>query len=435
MCLNYVNCHNGFFNGIRCNGGRYCTKWGGGGKVCRKYVSCRNGFFNGINCHGTRYCVSWGLLQEGEEVAAKDSESQNADADSTHTELDMQTENDLQNENEENQGNCLSWARCRNGFFNGIRCSGGRYCTRWGGGGVGGRRRWGGGGRVCKKYVSCRNGFFNGINCHGSRHCVTWGLLQEGEEVAAKDSESQNADVDSTHTELDMQTENDLQNENEENQGNCLSWARCRNGFFNGIRCSGGRYCTRWGGGGVGGRRRWGGGGRVCKKYVSCRNGFFNGINCHGSRHCVTWGLLQEGEEVAAKDSESQNADVDSTHTELDMQTENDLQNENEENQGNCLSWARCRNGFFNGIRCSGGRYCTRWGGGGYGGRRRWRSGGRVCKRYVSCRKGFWHGIRCNGSRHCVTWGLLQEGEEEAAKESTQNVEDSQSETQKAGSN
>eukprot|EP00435_Cladocopium_sp_Y103_P036674 s1264_g9.t1 len=196
-------------------------------------------------------------------------------------------------QNEENGKKCLTWANCRNGFFNGIKCSGGRYCTKWGGG------------RVCKKYVSCRNGFFNGINCHGSKYCVTWGLLQEGEEESAKDIESQNQEADSTDSELNMGEENDLQNDNAETEGHCLSWANCRGGFWRGIRCNGGRYCTRWGGGGYGGRRRWRSGGRVCRKYVSCRNGFFNGINCHGSKYCVTWGLLQQGEEESTKETES----------------------------------------------------------------------------------------------------------------------------------
>ena len=161
--------------------------------------------------------------------------------------------------------------------------------------------------------MSCRNGFFNGINCHGSRYCVTWGLLQEGEEESGKDSETQTEEVAETQNEeadsnISAESDGNVENENEENKGHCTTWVKCNGGFWRGHRCSGGRYCSRWGGGG--------GGGRVCKKYVSCRNGFFNGINCHGSRHCVTWGLLQEGEEESGKDSETQTEEVAETQNE-----------------------------------------------------------------------------------------------------------------------
>ncbi|CAE7394099.1 unnamed protein product [Symbiodinium pilosum] len=101
----------------------------------------------------------------------------------------------------------------------------------------------------------------------------------DAEDTAAQHAEEtdiQNADDDST--ELNLEADNDVQNENEDFGKKCLTWTRCRNGFFRGMRCSGGRYCTRWGGGS-----------RRCRKYVSCRRGFFNGINCHGSRHCVSW--------------------------------------------------------------------------------------------------------------------------------------------------
>ena len=396
-CLHYATCRNGFFNGIKCSGGRYCTKWGSGGRVCKKYVNCRKGFFNGIKCNGNRYCVTWGLLQEGEEESSQDTESQVEGAESA-LEVGQETSSDqeVQADQEESGRKCLHYATCRNGFFNGIKCSGGRYCTKWGSGG-----------RVCKKYVNCRKGFFNGIKCNGNRYCVTWGLLQEGEEESSQDTEIQVEGAESA-LEVGQETSSDqeVQADQEESGRKCLHYATCRNGFFNGIKCSGGRYCTKWGSGG-----------RVCKKYVNCRKGFFNGIKCNGNRYCVTWGLLQEGEEESSQDTEIQVEGAESA-LEVGQETSSDqeVQADQEESGRKCLHYATCRNGFFNGIKCSGGRYCTKWG-----------SGGRVCKKYVNCRKGFFNGIKCNGNRYCVTWGLLQEGEEESSRDTEIQVEGAES--------
>ena len=396
VCLKYVNCRNGFFNGIKCSGGRYCTKWGSGGRVCKKYVNCHKGFFNGINCHGSRYCVSWGLLQEGEEESSKHSESQSEEGDAAAGDTTEETTKDdeLQADQEHSDGVCLKYVNCRNGFFNGIKCSGGRYCTKWGSGG-----------RVCRKYVNCNRGFYNGINCHGSRYCVSWGLLQEGEDESSKISESQSEEGDAAAGDTTEETTRDdeLQADQEHSDGVCLKYVNCRNGFFNGIKCSGGRYCTKWGSGG-----------RVCRKYVNCNRGFYNGINCHGSRYCVSWGLLQEGEEESSKHSESQSEEGDAAAGDTTEETTRDdeLQADQEHSDGVCLKYVNCRNGFFNGIKCSGGRYCTKWG-----------SGGRVCRKYVNCNRGFYNGINCHGSRYCVSWGLLQEGEDESSK-----ISESQSE-------
>ena len=479
VCRSWVSCKNGFFGNIRCDGNRYCTRWGsmekaaekpaesaaemdaeneaaqgeeaGAGleteegattgaeqkaRVCRSWVSCKNGFFGNIRCDGNRYCTRWGSMEKAAEKPAESAAEMDAENEAAQGEevgaAGLETEEGATTGAEQKARVCRSWVSCKNGFFGNIRCDGNRYCTRWGsmekaaekpaesaaemdaeneaaqgeeagagleteeGATTGAELK----ARVCRSWVSCKNGFFGNIRCDGNRYCTRWGSMEKAAEKPAESAAELDAENEAAQGEeagAGLETEEGATTGAEQKARVCRSWVSCKNGFFGNIRCDGNRYCTRWGsmekaaekpaesaaemdaeneaaqgeeagagleteeGATTGAELK----ARVCRSWVSCKNGFFGNIRCDGNRYCTRWGSMEKAAEKPAESAAEMDAENEAAQGEeagAGLETEEGATTGAEQKARVCRSWVSCKNGFFGNIRCDGNRYCTRWG-------------------------------------------------------------------------
>ena len=564
VCRSWVSCKNGFFGNIRCEGNRYCTRWGamekaaekpaesaaemdteneaaqgqeaGAGleteegastgaeqkaRVCRSWVSCKNGFFGNIRCEGNRYCTRWGAMEKAAEKPAESAaemDTENEAAQGEEAGAGLETEEGASTGAEQKARVCRSWVSCKNGFFGNIRCDGNRYCTRWGamekaaekpaesaaemdteneaaqgeeagagleteeGASTGAEQK----ARVCRSWVSCKNGFFGNIRCEGNRYCTRWGAMEKAAEKPAESAAEMDTENEAAQGEeagAGLETEEGASTGAEQKARVCRSWVSCKNGFFGNIRCEGNRYCTRWGamekaaekpaesaaemdteneaaqgeeagagleteeGASTGAEQK----ARVCRSWVSCKNGFFGNIRCEGNRYCTRWGAMEKAAEKPAESAAEMDTENEAAQGEeagAGLETEEGASTGAEQKARVCRSWVSCKNGFFGNIRCDGNRYCTRWGamekaaekpaesaaemdteneaaqgeeaGAGLETEEGASTGAeqkaRVCRSWVSCKNGFFGNIRCEGNRYCTRWGAMEKAAEKPAE-------------------
>ena len=455
-CRRWVDCVDGFWNNLRCTGGRYCRGgWEGddnkAGEIeenqvqstkeekssfrpgqpgtpfapppgtrptggCRRWVDCVDGFWNNLRCTGGRYCRGgWegddnkaGEIEENHEQSTKEEKSSfRPGQPGTPFAPPPGTRP---------TGGCRRWVDCVDGFWNNLRCTGGRYCRGgWEGddnkageieenqvqstkeekssfrpGQPGtpfapppGTRPTGG----CRRWVDCVDGFWNNLRCTGGRYCRGgWegddnkaGEIEENHEQSTKEEKSSfRPGQPGTPFAPPPGTRP---------TGGCRRWVDCVDGFWNNLRCTGGRYCRGgWEGddnkageieenheqstkeekssfrpGQPGtpfapppGTRPTGG----CRRWVDCVDGFWNNLRCTGGRYCRGgWegddnkaGEIEENHEQSTKEEKSSfRPGQPGTPFAPPPGTRP---------TGGCRRWVNCVDGFWNNLRCTGGRYC-----------------------------------------------------------------------------